>query len=259
MKTATKILLSAFILLNIVLIVLMVFIHKELFSSDMMVAKGEVVKLEKYMAEAFHSLELQNNIHVYLKQDTAFQEAVVPLNRVVIEAHENLIHLVKTEVEDGRLQISLKESIRKKYAPRVHVYVDDIQQIVASRGVTLESVNTISGTSLLHELQLGARSTLDLDLGDLELHMRMGAYTTLTGNVNSIQIDSSAGTYLDASGLNARICDIQASMGTFSSLNVAERIKGDVSKGSVLIYSGSPDINELTFRSGGQVNRINDR
>lgn len=256
MKTATKILLTAFILLIIALIVLMVFIRKGLYTSELAVGKGEVIKSEEHMSEAFHSLELQNTIHVYLKQDTAFQEAAVPQNRVVIEAHENLIPLVKTEVEDGRLRISLKENIRKRYAPQVYIYVADLQEIEASRGVTLESVNMISGKSLLHDLQLGAKSTLDLNFDDLELRLRLGAHTTLTGTVNSMRINSSHGAYLDASGLKARHCDIQASMGTFNHMSVAERIMGEVSQGSVLVYSGSPDVNELAFRSGGQVNQI---
>ncbi len=251
MKTATKILLVTYVILIIAVISLLVVVRQGIASGELVMGEGEIVKIEKKKYDSFDRLELRNNIHVYITQDT--------LNQVMIEAHENIVHLVETEFKEGGLHISLTDNVARKYTPKVHISVVELMGIDAARGIRVESVNTLKGSSLSQTLQAGARSELMLDYEDLKIKMRAGAFTKLSGNVDKLFINSSAGALFEGIGLTARTCEINARMGTVNTLNVSDKITGNVSQGSVLAYAADPDITELSFSSGGQVNRINDR
>ena len=250
MKTANKILLTAFIILCIGVISLVYMIQQGI-SGKTIHGTGEIILLEKPLQESFQNLELRNNLQVYITQENT--------NQVTIEAHENIARLVETEVKDGILLVSLSEGVRKNDTPKIHVSVTDLHGIDASRGVIVESANKLSGSYLSHILQAGAKSTLELDYDELKIHMRAGAYGTLSGNVSMLKINSSSGALLEASQLQARYCEIKTSMGTVNSLHVTEKLSGSVSQGAVVSYIANPDISELAIRGGGQLSRMNQK
>ncbi len=250
MKTVNKILLTAFIILILAVLSLVTLVRFGL-SGEVIHGTGEIMEVKQGLYESFHKLDLRNNMKVTVSQDTAQQ--------VTIKAHENIARLVDTEVADGTLLVSLPESVSEKDKPTVHIVVNHLEHIKASLGIVLESEGPIQGATLRKEIQAGVKSTLDLDYHELDLRMRAGAHSTLNGQVNHFIINSTAGSFLDASGLRANVCKINTRTGTVNNIYVTDTLSGVVSQGAIVTYRANPDISALEIRGGGQLNQHSDQ
>ncbi len=245
MKTVNKILLTAFIILILAVVSLVTLVRFGL-SGEVIYGTGEIMEVKQDLYESFHKLDLRNNMKVIISQDSAQQ--------VSIKAHENIAGLVDIQVADGILRISLPESVSEKDKPTVRIVVDHLEHIEASLGIVLESEGPIQGATLRKEIQAGVKSTLDLDYHELDLRMRAGAHSTLSGQVNHFIINSTAGSFLNASGLHANVCKITTRSGTMNNIYVTDTLSGVVRQGAVVTYRANPDISELEIRGGGQLN-----
>ncbi len=246
MKTVNKILLTAFIVLILAVISLVTLVRFGL-SGEVIHGTGTRIEVERALDEEFQKIELQNNMQVIISQDAT--------PRLTIEAHENIAALVDTRIAEGTLKVSLLESVSEQDKPTVHLVINDLEHLEASRGIVLKSEGTIQGVSLRKEIQAGVKSTLDLDYQELDLRMRAGAHTTLNGQVDHFRIQSSTGSFLNASGLRASVCKITTRTGTVNNIYVTDTLSGVASQGAVVAYGGNPDISGLEIRGGGQVNR----
>ena len=246
MKTVNKILLTAFIVLILAVISLVTLVRFGL-SGEVIHGTGTRIEVERALDEEFQKIELQNNMQVIISQDAT--------PRLTIEAHENIAALVDTRIAEGTLKVSLLESVSEQDKPTVHIVINDLEHLEASRGIVLKSEGTIQGVSLRKVIQAGVKSTLDLDYQELDLRMRAGAHTTLNGQVDHFRIQSSTGSFLNASGLRASVCKITTRTGTVNNIYVTDTLSGVASQGAVVAYGGNPDISGLEIRGGSQVNR----
>ncbi len=249
MKTVNKILLIAFIILVLAVISLITLVRSGL-TGEVVQGTGEVIEMEKDMYEPFNRLKLRNNLKVIVSQDT--------IQQLTIKAHENIAGLVDTDIEDGTLLVSLAVSVSERDKPTVHIVVDQLEHLEASSGIDLESQGIIRGNKLRKEIQAGVKTTLDLDYHELDLRMRAGAHSTLSGQVNHFNIQSTAGSFLNASGLHASVCKITTRTGTVNNIYVTDTLSGVASQGAVISYGGNPDISGLEIRGGGELNRMGD-
>lgn len=249
MKTVNKILLIAFIILVLAVVSLVTLVRFGL-AGEVVQGTGELIEWKKDLDEPFHRLKLRNNLKVIVSQDATQQ--------LTISAHENIAALVEAHVDDGTLLVSLPVSVSEGDKPTVHIVVDQLEHLEASSGIELESHGIIRGTKLRKEMQAGVKTTLDLDYRELDLRMRAGTHSTLRGQVNQFNIHSTAGSFLNASGLQASVCKITTRTGTVNNIYVTDTLSGVASQGAVVAYGGNPDISGLEIRGGGELNRMND-
>jgi hypothetical protein len=247
MKTSNKIMLAALILLLVMLTVLLVFVRVNLKLGPVTEGSMNVVTETRQIA-SFKAIEASGGLTIELLQDDAIG--------LTIEADDNLIELVVTEVDDEVLKIHLKERVGKHKALDVKVAFVTLEALRASAGVRVTSVTTLVGLALEHVLSSGAYSDLNLDFETLTLEATSGSHAKLAGKVSELFIKSNAGSQVEASELEAQNATINTSSGAVNHIFVNNEMSIDASSGALVSYGGQPVNKSIETSSGGEVKSL---
>lgn len=139
---------------------------------------------------------------------------------VVVEADDNLIPLIKTEVRDGILEISTDKRIKSKSRLTVRISAPNIEKIEAS-GATKVSLSEVMNSSL----------TIDTS-GASKIN--------LSGKTDLLNVDVSGASKIDAENLSVADAVVDASGASKVMVNVSRELKADCSGASSVVYSGTP-------------------
>lgn len=139
---------------------------------------------------------------------------------VVVEADDNLLELIKTEVDGGVLKIETDEKVSPSSPIRITISAPDIDRLSIS-GVASVSVNDINNKKL----------TIDAS-GASKIN--------LAGQTSQLTIDVSGATKVDAEKLSAENANIEASGASKAGVNITGNLRADASGASKIFYTGTP-------------------
>lgn len=147
---------------------------------------------------------------------------------VQVEADDNLLPLIKTEVDDGVLRIDTEGHFKTSSPIRIRITAPNIEMIDAS-GVSNITLSGVKNTELTVKGS-GASKVI------------------VSGESTKLIVDVSGATRVNADDLTAETAEIDASGACNISVNVSNEIQSDLSGASKVFYSGSPKLD--TNRSG---------
>jgi len=139
---------------------------------------------------------------------------------VEIEADDNLLPLIKTEVRGGVLRLETEKRISTGNPIRVRISAPDIQNLEVS------GASKVSLTNLSNE--------------NLEIDSSGASKITVAGETANLIIDVSGASKIDAENLKTENASIDASGASSVSVYATNELKTDVSGASSVIYQGSP-------------------
>lgn len=158
--------------------------------SDCFVSTGSI-KTEVRVIEDFHSIMLQDNINLYLKQNDK--------NKLVLEAGSNLMSKIVTEVNDeGILEIKNDNRCNwvRSYDKPINVYLDFVRLdtlIYKSIG-TVTNEDTIQSDTLILEVMEGAGLlALTVDTYKFTANLHYGTADIVTSGRTNISFGYLAG------------------------------------------------------------------
>ena len=181
---------------------------------------------------AFHAIKVSGGIDVELLQGKEL--------KLQVEADENLVPLIRTEVKDGVLNIYHDESIRNAKTMKIHLTFQNIDAIMASGGCDIESKQKLGFASLKTDLSGGCDLKLDMKAGKLNCIHSGGCDAIFTGEAENVNLSVSGGCDVNASGLVAKNCTVDASGGSDVEVNVKGELNMKASGASDITYSGNP-------------------
>lgn len=139
---------------------------------------------------------------------------------VEVEADDNLLQYIKTEVRDGVLHIETTERLNSHTPMRLRISAPDIESI------------DVSGAS--HVSLSGVKnSSLDIDTSG-------ASKVKIEGETAAVTIGVSGASSIDAESLKAQTATVEASGASKVNVFVTERLKSDASGASKIAYSGNP-------------------
>jgi len=190
----------------LVLIISMIVISQS-FSSCIYRIKGtgKVVKSERQVKN-FKSIVVKDGLDLILNQDT--------LEKVLVEASENLQKIIQTEVVNGELKIYTTKHIFSPSATKVYVTIKNINSLEASSGADVSNVSILDLPELKVSNSSGADVKLALSCNDLQTESSSGSDISLSGKAVKLSIRCSSGSDVDAKKLNSEICSVVASSGS---------------------------------------------
>ncbi|MBW6497721.1 MAG: DUF2807 domain-containing protein [Bacteroidales bacterium] len=247
MKTTNKILLATLIAFLAVTTVLIVIVRLNISFRPLTEGSMNVVSEIRQISD-FNAIEASGPVKVELVQGDEIG--------LTIEADDNLIELIVTEVNDKVLTIRMRERVVKYQALDIKVAFVTLEALRVSAGASVFSLNTIVGLALKHIVSSGATSELNLDLEELTLEVSSGARAKLSGKVRELFIESSSGSEVMASELQAENASIKTSSGSVNHVFVNNEMSIDASSGAVVSYGGSPTIKGMKTSSGGSVGTL---
>ena len=218
----------------------------------------------------FHGISVSSGIKV------SFTQAKDQL--VQVEADEDKLMYVKTEVENGILRIYINSPKGKSLRFEklfLKVAGPTLDKISVSSGANLSTLNTVksqsfdvdvsSGANLSAELD--AKNNVDVDVSSgssvrlkinsksLDFSGSSGSSSTIAGTADETHFRASSAATVNSQDLVSKIASADASSGASVRLNVSERLTAEATSGASIRYKGEPKEvrGEARTISGGSV------
>lgn len=139
---------------------------------------------------------------------------------VEVEADDNLLEYIRTEVRRGKLFLSTEKRIKTSSPIIVRVSAPNISNIEASGASKVSVVN--------------------LSNSDLNLDVSGASKISLTGETRTFTVDTSGACHIDAGNLRTENATVDASGASSVDVNVTGELNAEASGASKISYSGSP-------------------
>ncbi|HEV7698706.1 MAG TPA: head GIN domain-containing protein [Pyrinomonadaceae bacterium] len=182
---------------------------------------GNVVK-ERRDSSGFHAIEVGNAIQVEITAQKDFN--------VEVEADDNIVPLIKTEVIGGVLKITCEKSHISTSSPmRVRISAPDIDALESS-GASNITIAGIKNTGISVDSSGASKVKID-------------------GETSKLTVELSGASKFDATSLTAENGIVDVSGASNASVNVTGSLRADASGASRVSYAGSP--RELIKKASG--------
>ncbi len=206
---------------------------------------GNVVSIERTIDASYSEIEVGRGLDLYLTQSDT--------ESLTIQADENLHDVIITEVENNVLKIYTNENINSSSAQKVKLNFTNVSKIESYGGADVFSTNTISVDQLALEASSGSDMDLDVRTKTLDAQSSSGADLVLSGNTDKLFLKSNSGSDIDASKLEADVCNAYANSGSSIALKAKNKLYATASSGGDIIYYGSPKLVEKSEGVSGNI------
>lgn len=202
---------------------------------------GDVVEETRNVTEDFTVISASEGLDVFVTQDQDF--------KILVEADENIIDLIGTDIRDGKLKIHAIENIGRA-TKKVYVSLPKITALRSSSGADLIVQNVIESESIDLDASSGSDLHVELIAHEVSADASSGADIRISGQTDMLHADASSGADIKARELIAKKCNADASSGADISVNVSESLIADASSGADISYTGEASVQSNKSVSG---------
>jgi hypothetical protein len=212
---------------------------------------GKVVQKER-PALPFNKISIHDNINVFLTQDTS-------INKIIVEAGENLIDGITTEIDSGKLVLRNENSCNwlRSFKVPVNVYITftQLDSITTRAAGNITFTNDWTCYSAYLEVVEGA-GNLDIKLNSYRSYFMVFYGTTnmkITGTSEVITLISAGFGPVHAEDLDTKFTYISSS--SPNDLFVSSSIDLEVKIENIgnVYYRGNPSILSTEYTSSGRL------
>jgi hypothetical protein len=215
---------------------------------DSVTGNGQVVEETRDIGN-FHGLKVSSGIDVYIAQgDDEYLR---------LEADENLMEHIRTEVIDGQLKIYTDVNIRMAKSKKVYLRYRELRSIHISSAGDVKGENTLHAGHL--ELNLSSAGDLRLEViaDEIDLDISSSGSASLAGKTGYLDAGLSSAGNLNAFDLEARSADVSVSSAGDARIWVTDEARFKCSSAGDIVYKGDPKIVESSTSSGGDIRKRN--
>ncbi|MBD0776720.1 DUF2807 domain-containing protein [Maribacter sp. ANRC-HE7] len=202
---------------------------------------GVVTSETREITEEFTEVSASEGLDVYVTNGTEFE--------ITVEADENIIDLIATDIKNDRLRIHAVENIGRA-TKKVFVTLPEITGLKSSSGAHLSTENLIKSDKLEIDASSGANINIEMDVSEVDIDASSGANLNLSGDAHTVYVDASSGANINAKKLISKVCHADASSGGNLSVYVSEDLTADASSGGNISYSGEASVTKKKSVSG---------
>ncbi len=203
---------------------------------------GNVVKEDRKI-ESFSRIICRNSINLYLTQGEE--------EKITIEADDNLMELIITEVKDQSLEIYLTKTVKEAKKLNVYVTFKTISMLQNSGATTTHSQNKIKADNFQLNTSGASDVKLDLEVNNLVCDISGASVVKLKGSANLMNVEVSGASDFSAGELVAQTCNVSASGASNAFVTAIKAIEMDESGVSNISYSGTAS---NTKKNGSKIN-----
>ena len=202
---------------------------------------GVVAEETRKITEDFTEISAAEGLNVFVTQGDNF--------KILVEADENVIELIATDISEGKLKIHTLENIGRA-TKNVYVTLPEITVLESSSGADLIGQNEIKSEKLDLEASSGSDIEVEVVAAEIEADASSGADIKISGQTAVLYANASSGADIKARGLMAKRCNADASSGADIAVNVLESLTADASSGADISYTGDPKVSKKKSASG---------
>lgn len=176
---------------------------------------------EKRDVRDFNGIEVSSVFQVEITAQKEFS--------VEVEADDNLLPLIKTEVHNGVLHLETERGVSSRNAIKIRISAPTIERM------------EISGASKI--------SLADVKTENLQIDSSGASKISISGETGNLIVDISGAGKIDAENLKSESVTVDASGASGVSVFAAEELRAEASGASKILYGGSPK--ELVKKTSG--------
>ncbi len=180
-----------------------------------------------------------------------------PAGEVTLEADDNIIKSIETEVKNGQLKIRLDVDNLSDAHLRVFITAPLINKIHAAAG---SDITVQGGLRESNEIELkassGSKIKTAVDAPSVSADASSAGDIEVSGRTKKFSAESSSGAGIKAAGLLSEITDASASSGASAHVHASVTLTANASSGGNIYYSGGANA-KINESSGGNVNKEN--
>jgi len=220
------------------------------FSFPGMGVKGEgPVQSETRSTEPFHAVLLQVAGDVEITRGET--------SEVVVEAHGNLLPLLKTDVENGILKIHFSENVSYSKDLKIRVTTPSLDDVDLSSSGTIKLVSPWEGDKLSLGISgSGDIEAMQLNGGSLECNIGGSGSIKLAGNIQNLKADISGSGDLFAGDLVTQNATLKVSGSGGMRVHAEQTLDANISGSGEIEYSGDARASSKVSGSG-EVKQVN--
>lgn len=211
------------------------------------VGNGNVVSEERDADESFTKIKASEGLDVYITQS---QETSIE-----VEADDNIISLIATDIDNGILTIHAKESIGRAKSKKIYVHLPEIDKIISTSGADVYSTNALVSDTIDVKCTSGADIKIEVKAEAVKCYTSSGADIKISGTATSLEAKASSGSDIHAKNLEVKTCNASVSSGADIIVNTTEKLIAKSSSGGDIHYYGNPESVTKNKSSSGGVHK----
>lgn len=175
---------------------------------------------------------------------------------VMVEADDNLMKYIITEVDNGMLRIGIRDNTSLHDAHlKVFVTAPEINKVLASSAAEITVKNWLRSTGKISlDASSGGKIVTDLDAPEVDAEASSGSTLKLKGQTMNLKAKASSGGSIKAPGLLSENATANSSSGSSINLHASVSLKASASSGATIRYRGAANVSKEES-SGGSVEK----
>lgn len=190
---------------------------------------GKIEKEERKV-ESFKGVVAGGAFDVYLKQGNE--------TSLFVEADENLLPVIKTEVRGDILRISTTEGIKNSNKLNIYITMPLLEKLEVSGACEVKGEGRFNMENLELEASGASEVELIINTSSLDLTMSGSSEVELSGNASEFEVQLSGASELEAFELITDKCEIEASGASSADIYVNIELEVNASGASDINYKG---------------------
>ncbi|WP_294963976.1 head GIN domain-containing protein [uncultured Flavobacterium sp.] len=178
--------------------------------------------------------------------------------KITIKGEENLLAVIKVEVEDNSLKIYVDKGTQIRTSSgkiQVTVPFEKISELSLAGSGDIQSKDVIKNDNLAVKLSGSGNFNLPVDTNSLELHVSGSGNINLKGTATKLTTKLSGSGDIDASSLKSKIVEANVSGSGNSKVTCDESITARVAGSGNIKYIGNPEKRDVKVSGSGTITK----
>lgn len=209
---------------------------------------GNVITEERPVTANFDEVKGSAGLDVFLTKGTE--------NKIVVEADENLMEFIETEIKNGKLHVTSRENIGRSKSKKVHVTYVQLSKVASSSGADVIVNSVLENDYITLDASSGSDLEVEVFAKEVIAETSSGADLIVSGKAVNLQADASSGSDLDAKDLYVVTCKAEASSGSDVTVHVKETLEVKATSGADINYYGEPQVIAQSDRHADRIRKM---
>lgn len=219
--------------------------------NDPVYGSGIVVS-EVRDVSGFDRLRVSSGIDVVIRQGD--------MESLEVEADDNLMEHIRTEVVDGTLKIHTDKNIRRAKRKVAYLEYRDITDIRISSAGDVKGVNTLKTESLSVDISSAGDLDLDVEVEEIRVDISSSGDARISGSADRLRADLSSAGDLFAYDLVTKQCNVSCSSAGDARVHATEEFNLRCSSAGNIYYKGDGAlVSSRTSSAGSIIKRRSDQ
>ena len=205
------------------------------------IGNGKVV-FQNRDIKGYNSISINGAYDVYLKNGSS--------ESLIVEADENLMSVIKTELRGNTLEVFNSENIIRSKDLKLIITNPNLNNLNFSGAVQLTSDTGLTFKNLAINISGIGRIDLALNAESLTSVASGGADITFRGKVNTFNVTITGTGSVDAENLESKECDVVISGLGKARVCAEKKLNVNISGLGKVDYKGNPHINQVISGAG---------